>query len=278
MCTRVKTILLAALLGAGAVSFVAGRVAGLTQASLPDWLEGASDTAQGLERGFMPQARQLEEALCQHQDALLDLLQDPRSTDEQIRSQVSAVCDAREDLIRAVGGHVAELHDSLPRPQGRCLMQCCSQLQHQELQRRYRWRGGQSEVRPQGYPRGNGRGGQAGPGMGRGGRYRWGRQGGATQQGLELTDGQITLAHQLDPLFDEDASRLREQVADAHVALVRVFEAEEAPEGGLDSAIDALVAAHTAMEQRVSEHVLLLRPHLTTEQIRSLVGLCQRPQ
>ena len=278
MGTRPKTILLAALVGAGAVSFVAGRVPGLARASLPDWLQGASEVARGVERGFLPQSRQIEEALRQHQDALLGLLQDPCSADEQIWSQVSAVCHAREDLIRAVGRHVAELRDSLPGPQGRCLMQCCSQVQKQEIQRRYRWRGGQGQVNPQDRPRGNGRRGQAGPGMGRGGRYRWGRQGSAMEQGLRLTDGQITLADQLDPLFSEDASRLKAQVADAHVALLGVFEKEGAPGAELDSALEALVTAHTAMEQRVAQHVLLLRPHLTSEQTRSLVGLCQRPQ
>jgi hypothetical protein len=79
----------------------------------------------------------------------------------------------------------------------------------------------------------------------------------------------------LDPLFDEDASRLKEQVAAAHLALLRIFEEPQAADSGLVSAIDALVAAHTAMEQRIAQHILLLRPNLTTEQIRCLVGLCR---
>ena len=96
------------------------------------------------------------------------------------------------------------------------------------------------------------------------------------QQDLQLTDGQLALSQQLDPLFDEDASRLKEQAAAAHVALLRVFEDPQAIASGLTSAIDTLVAAHTAMEQRVAQHVLLLRPHLSPGQIRCLVGICRR--
>ena len=97
------------------------------------------------------------------------------------------------------------------------------------------------------------------------------------QQGLQLTDDQLALSQRLDPLFDEDVSRLREQVAAAHVALLRVFEEPKANDAAFSSAIDALVAAHTALEQRIAQRVLLLRPHLTSGQIRCLIGLCRGP-
>ena len=274
------TILLAGLVGTGVASFVAGHVAGSAQpvavrSDRPDWLQEAPDAALTLEQQFLPQAQQLQQELRRQQNVLLGMLEDRRSTDDQISVQLSAVARCRENLIRAVGNHVVELREVLPGPQQRCLMQSCGQFLGQEIQRRYRWRGGAGQLGSQDRPRGNGRGGQGGPGMGRGQRYRGGRQGGGMQQGLQLTEDQLALSRQLDPVFDEDASRLTEQVAAAHVALVRIFEDPQASDSGLASAIDTLVAAHTAMEQRVAQHVLLLRPHLSSEQIRCLVGICR---
>ncbi len=280
MRRRIVTILLLVLFGAWTAAFVAGHMtspakAGPNGSVCPVWLQGASEQAVNLEQGFQTLACQLEKEWHQQQEVLLGLLEDPCSTDERIGAQVSVVCRCHEDLIRAVGRHVAEIHRALPASQRRYLMQSCGRLQEQEIRKRYRWRGGADPAAFQDRPRVNGRGGAGGTGRARGQRHRWGRQGGAVQRGLRLTDDQLTLARQLDPLFDEDASRLKEQVAAAHVALMGVFEEAGPLDSRFDSAINALAAAHLAMEQRVAQHVLLLRPHLTSEQIRCLIGLCR---
>ncbi len=94
---------------------------------------------------------------------------------------------------------------------------------------------------------------------------------------LRLTDSQLVLSQQLDRSFAQDAANLKDQVAAAHAALLRVFDDPQAGDSAFNSAVDALVTAHTAMEQRVAQHVLLLRPHLSSDQIRCLVGICRGP-
>ncbi len=272
MRTRSVTTLLIILACTGAASFVVGRSAGSAQPAAsgrgrPAWLEGASDKAVGLERQFIPQVDQLDRELRLQQDALLGLLEDPAATDAQVTGQVSVVGRCREDLIKAVANHVMQLGGAMTPAQQAQLMHSCGQVLQQQMQRRVRWRGGASQSAAEDRPRG----------MGRGQRYRWGRRGGALQQELRLTDDQIAIQQQLDPQFETEAARLREQIAAARAALLSVFQDSQVRPAQFASAVEGLVAAHDAMEQRAARHVLLLRPHLTSEQIRRLVGMCRGP-
>ncbi len=279
MKRRVMAIFLVAVVAAGAGSFVAGHAAGSSQTAAPtdvsEWLGEAPGAALSLEQRFLSQAQQLELDLRARQQGLWSQLEDRQSTDDRIVAQVSAVARCRETLIRAVGAHIMELRGALPGPQQRRLMQSCGQCLGQQVRNRLRWRGGAGEVGVENRPRGNGRGGRGGPGMGRGPRYRWGQQAGVAQRGLRLTDAQLALARQLDPSFDADASRLREEVASAQAVLARTFEDPLSTEASVTSAIDTLLGAHAAAEQRVTQHVLLLRPHLSPEQVHALVVLCR---
>jgi hypothetical protein len=39
-----------------------------------------------------------------------------------------------------------------------------------------------------------------------------------------------------------------------------------------------LISAHSQIERRIAKHVLVLRPYLTIEQQKWLIGLCRRSQ
>ena len=142
-------------------------------------------------------------------------------------------------------------------------------------------------------------GGQGGRGYG----YRYGRQGrggrgygyrGGSEQGrgagygqrfrfrdrlanrLKLTSEQVTLLQENDPNFESESANLYETLMAERDKLLSVFENPESSDDELLNQIENLVSTHSRIERRIAEHVLILRPYLTVEQQKWLIGLCRR--
>ena len=67
---------------------------------------------------------------------------------------------------------------------------------------------------------------------------------------------------------------LRQKLLDERSKLLASLENGENNYKHLLEHLDQLILAHNAIEHRVTKHVVKLRPHLTAEQQKWLVGLC----
>jgi hypothetical protein len=277
-------ILVGVILVAATGAFSVGRSAALRQrtdatGAQPEWLQGVSPESAQTEQRFEQRARQLMSEVRAKQTVLTSMLPDTRFTGEQILGQVDDIAQSYATLARSVGGHIATLRSILPAAQRQQIMQSCANSVRGSMQRRYRWRGG-AEDQGQG-SMGDGRGGWGqgeGRGAGYGRQYRGGRSDGT--QGLvgrlRLTQDQSTWIQQRDPDFEAQCIVLRDRLYEVHTSLVASLEDTQVTEQELATKVETLVEAHTALEKRVAQHIVLLRPRLTQEQRDQLGGLCSR--
>jgi hypothetical protein len=271
------------VLASGGMSFVAARLAAsrspeAERAESVRWLSGAPAAVIGIEEDFNKQADKLVESLLQEQSRLAVALEDPCTPDDAVLAQVETVIAAHERLLRQVGEHIVTLRLRLPEAQRERLMNLCADMVRGPLVRA----GG----RGAGYGRGGGMGFRGGSGVGRGaGGQGYGGGGGYGQrrrfrgglaQGLELTQEQTALAQQQDPNFEADAAQLRGTLLAERAKLLAAFEAPQITNVELLAHIEKLISAHSQIERRIAEHVLVLRPHLTADQQKWLIGLCRR--
>ena len=285
MRRRNLAILLGVLSVTGTASFLAGRVTraqrpGAEAAVQSDWLPEAPATTQEAERQFQNRVREMTTNVRSQKTLLSSILADPHGTEERILSQVEEVMHAHEILLRAVGQHLTELRANLPEQQRRDLMQSCADSLQGGMQRRYRWRGGGRGGNPwqngdHQFPGGLAHG-RDGRGVGYGRRYRDGQQNGyGLARRLQLTDAQIVLARRHDPNFEEECTRLKNEVCDAHIQLLAGFQDPRTADETLLAGISRLVEAHNNLEKRVARHVVQLRPYLSSRQMNCLIGLCE---
>jgi hypothetical protein len=277
-------ILVGVILAAGTAAFCVGRVAALRQkahatGTPAEWLRGASPEAARTEQRFERQVRQRMDEVRAKQAVLASMLPDNRFTGAQILGQVDDIAQAYATLARSVGGHVAHLRSTLPEAGRQQVMRSCADSLRGCMQRRYRWRGG-AQNQGQGFMGGRGGGwsrGPGGPGAGYGRQYRGGRNEG--MQGLagrlRLTQEQSAWIRQQDPNFEEQCVVLRDRLYEAHAGLIAGLENAPMSEQELAAQVDALIAAHEALEKTVARHIVLLRPQLSQEQRDQLGGLCR---
>ena len=95
---------------------------------------------------------------------------------------------------------------------------------------------------------------------------------------LKLDERQVSLLSRQDADFETETAGLRNVLLAERAKLLSMF--EDAGSGGdqLLGQIERLVAAHSAIERHIVRHVLVLRPYLTVEQQKWLIGLCRRSQ
>jgi hypothetical protein len=278
-------VLIIAVLASGGISFLATRLAAVAtqkpERSRPaGWLGDAPASVVALEGDFDKEAQRLIETLLREQKSLGTAIEDPCTPDGAILAQVAAVIAAHEHLLKRVGEHIAALRSKLPIEQRQRLMSLCAEMVRGPLVRgtgRGPGYGGGSRMGPRdGSGMGRGAGGRGlGPGDGAGyGRGR--RLGAGLAQSLRLTDEQTLIAEQQDPNFQADAAQLRNTLLAERAKLLAVFEDSQTTNDVLLQQLDKLIAAHSQIEQRVARHVLVLRPHLTADQQKWLIGLCRR--
>lgn len=277
----------------GAVSFLNARLTALgTQeagfATSQRWLSEASGAAIGLEEKFGAELDGLIANLGAEQKLLASVLEDPCTPNEIVLERTENVIGAHKHLIRRVGEHVVELRGKLPASNQNCLMSLCAETVRGPISRLGSRIGGGRQNgfgrpglggRGNGYGRGSGAGLGGGTGRGDGGGY------GLRQRvrdrlarRLRLDEGQVTILRDKDSDFETDSIRLRDILLAERTKLLVLFENPESTDEELLQQIDKLILAHSQIERRIAEHVLVLRPYLTVEQQKWLIGLCRRSQ
>jgi Spy/CpxP family protein refolding chaperone len=93
---------------------------------------------------------------------------------------------------------------------------------------------------------------------------------------LGLTEAQQEKSAQLDPAFEADVAQLAEAVRTQHRQFRQNLADPDVSDAAVESSLEELIAARTRLEQRTVEHVLRIRPLLSTEQQQRLIGLSQR--
>ncbi len=273
----------------GAVSFLNARLTALSSqeaepAASRQWLSEASSTAIDLEEEFDEELDGLITNLAAEQKSLASVLEDPCTADEVVLKHTEFVIGAHEHLMRRVGEHVVELYGKLSADNGDYLMHLCAETMRGPISRLGGRVGG---GRQNGFGR-PGSGGGRGNGYGRGGGAGRGRGGGGygLRQGawdrlarrLRLDEGQVSILRDKDSDFEADSVQLRDVLLAERAKLLVLFEDPQSTEEELLQRIDKLIRAHSQIERRIAEHVLVLRPYLTVEQQKWLIGLCRRSQ
>lgn len=284
---RNRTIALAvAVIVCGGISFIGTRLAAIdAQKTGRDgsvsWLGEAAPSVVKLEEQFSNEVDELIEKLLHEQRDLAQIIEDPCTPDESILAQIENVIAVHEPLLRRVGEHVATLRSKLPEEQRERLMQLCAEVVRGPMrQGRGRGYGGGRRMGRQDSsgagrgPRGRGYGREAG-GRGFGQRR---RQGGRLAQRLGLTDEQLLIIREKDPDFEADLTQMRNTLLTERATLLTMFEDAQTDNEDLLKQINKLVSAHSQIERRIARHLLVLRPHLNTEQQKWLIGLCRHSQ
>ena len=264
----------------GAVSFFNARSRALDNKEPRQWLSDASQSAVALEDAFDEELAGLIANLTGEQKSLGAVLEDPCAPDEIVLEHAEKVVGAHERLIRRAGEHVVELRGKLSQARREQLMSLCAETFRGPI------------CRMEGRGGGRGRHSGAGGGMGNGRGYGYGRMGGGgrgAQEGygmrrkirnrlasrLRLDEGQVNLLEQEDSEFEREAADLRNVLLGEREKLLSLFEDPDSSDDQLLRQIERMVTAHSRIERRIVRHVLVLRPYLTAEQQKWLIGLCR---
>lgn len=258
------------------------------------WLSEASGAAIELEERFGAELDRLITNLAAEQKFLASVLEDPCTPNEVVLERTENVIGVHKHLMRRVGEHVVELRGKLPASNQDYLMSLCAETVRGPISRMGgRVGGGRQDGfggpgaggRGNGYGRGGGAGRGGGPGRGGGA----GRGGGGgygmhlsvrdrLARRLRLDEEQVSILRDKDSGFEADSMRLRDILLTERTAMLALFEDPKSADEELLQQIDRLILAHSQIERRIAEHVLVLRPYLTVEQQKWLTGLCRRSQ
>ncbi|MHC4169283.1 MAG: hypothetical protein ACYSWQ_20230 [Planctomycetota bacterium] len=259
-----------------AISFFNARSTALSEKKAQPWLSDASDSTVAMEDQFNEEMAGLITNLVDRQKSLGLALEDTRTPDEVVLEHGENVIGAHERLTRRAGEHVVALRGKLPASNRRHLMRLCAETFRGPICRMQGPGGGRGMRNGTGGGMGYGRRGAGrGPGGGRGMRH------GVCDRlanCLRLDEGQVSLMHEKDPGFETEAADLRSVLLAERARLLSMFEDPESGDDQLLEQIEKLVAAHSGIERRIIRHVLVLRPYLTVEQQKWLIGLCRRSQ
>jgi hypothetical protein len=91
---------------------------------------------------------------------------------------------------------------------------------------------------------------------------------------LALSPAQQQEVAQDDSTFEADAAALRQNVWAARDTLATMLQTADTPEADVLAQVDRVSAAENALQRRVTQYVLRIRPRLTSEQQQNLMGLC----
>ncbi len=277
-------ILVGVVLVAGTGAFCVGRTEGVRQrtdaaSARAEWLKNLGPETAQAEQDFERQTHRLLDEIHAKQATLASMLPDNRFTAAQILGQVDDIAQSYTTLAGSVAGHVAQLRRVLPEVRKQAVMQACADSLRGALQRRYRWRGG-AQDQGQGFMGGRRGGWGRGPGQGAGyGRqYRGGRN--ENTQGLSgrlrLTPQQSAWIQQQDPNFESQCAALQNRLSEAYTSLAAGLENMQMTDQQLTMKVNTLIEARNALEKRVAQYIVLLRPQLSQEQRGQLGRLSSR--
>ena len=261
----------------GVVSFLNARLTALSEpdggAAAQEWLSEASAGTIKLEQEFDGRLEGLKMDFAAEQGGLASALEDPCTPNSVVLERVEKVIAAHENLMREVGGHVVELRGELSVENRTYLMGLCADTVRGPMCRM----GGRGQGPRDGSGRGYGFGRGGGAGRRSGGGYGL-RMGGMNRlaRRLSLSEEQIGVLGDKDPDFDADSERLRDVLLGERAKLLSAFEDPSSSNEELLEQTDMMISAYSRIERRIAEHVLVVRPYLTVEQQKWLIGLCRR--
>ena len=129
---------------------------------------------------------------------------------------------------------------------------------------------GGSGKRQFGRGKGNGRGPGRGLGRGQGRRRRY--RGGLSRN-VAFTPEQLQVIQQLDPEFETKSTEFARTASKEHEQLALLLETSSVNDNVILQQSEKLLETRAQLERLISQHVLLIRPHLSPEQQKILVGL-----
>lgn len=265
------------------ISFFNARLTALSNQKTEHWLSDSPSPAVELEEKFDEELDGLINNLATQQISLALALEDPCTPNEIVLEHTEDVIGAHGHLIRRVGEHVVELRGKLPADNRNYLMHLCAETLRGPMSRlggragRGGRRNGTGPGGPNGRGFGYGRGG--GPGRGPGGGYGMHlRVRERLAQRLGLNQEQAKLLQEKDPDFETNSMNLRFALMTEREKLVSIFENPDSSDDELLQQIENFISTYSSIERRIAEHVLVLRPYLTIEQQKWLIGLCRRAQ
>jgi len=94
------------------------------------------------------------------------------------------------------------------------------------------------------------------------------------QRWLGLSEERARLVREADATFPDEAAELSEKLDAARHRLAELLEDPGASDDQIMVQVERVITAHDALERRVARHVLAIRPHLSAEQQKRLMGLC----
>jgi len=286
---RKRTAILAIVAFAcGAIAFFNARLSVLNDQKKEhkpsaQWLSDASRAAIELEEKFDEELDGLIKNLAAQQKSLALALEDPCTPNEVVLEHTEAVIGAHEHLIRRVGEHVVELRGKLQADKRDYLMHLCAETVRGPMSRLggRAGRGGRRNGTVGGGPNGRGYGYGRGGGAGRGGGGGYGmrlRVRDRLARRLRLNEEQAKLLQEKDPDFEANSMNLRNALMTEREKLLSIFENPNSSDVELLQQIEKFISTYSWIERRIAEHVLVLRPYLTVEQQKWLIGLCRRSQ
>jgi len=89
---------------------------------------------------------------------------------------------------------------------------------------------------------------------------------------LQLTPAQRAAVRDLESDFERDRAALEAELEAARGRLAAACESETTTDTELLAQVEAVLAAHQAVERRVAQYLVSLRPHLTPAQRTRLLG------
>lgn len=91
---------------------------------------------------------------------------------------------------------------------------------------------------------------------------------------LGLTDEQAKAVERADPEFTTETDALRADLCEKREALASLLENPQSPKERILGQVEQVIAAQDKLTRRVAEHLVAIRPLLTPEQQKQLMGTC----
>ncbi|NOR26129.1 MAG: periplasmic heavy metal sensor [Desulforhopalus sp.] len=273
----VVTLFLAVVAGAGSFyvtrSLEADNVYS-AQVSMRNWLAFTNEQDKAIRQSdpdFDTKAAELSMAFIAERQQLARLLDASGSTDEQITAQVEKVIKANHALIKRAVTYILATRKHLSPQQQQQFMQLCGNIIQGRAGKRCLLGGtnGGSGKQHFGQGKGNGRGPGQGRGMGQGRR----RYRGGLSRNVEFTPEQLQVIQELDPEFDAKSTEFAQTASKEHEQLASLLNTPSASDEVIFQQLEKLLEARAQLERLNSQHVLLIRSHLSPEQQKNLVGL-----
>ena len=277
----VVTLFLAAVVGVGSFyitrSLEADNVYS-AQVSMRNWLAFTDEQVKSIQQSdpyFYTEAAELSLAFISERQQLARLLETPGSTNEEITAQVERVIEENHALIRRVVTYILAIRKHLSPQQQQPLMHLCSNIIQGRAGKGRLLGGGNGGSGKQQFGRGKGNGrrpGRDGTGLGRGqGRRR--RYRGGLSRNVEFTPEQLQVIQQLDPGFEAKSTEFATTASKEHEQLASLLNTPSVNDKVILQQLEKPLEARAHLERLTSQHVLLIRSHLSPEQQKILVGL-----